>query len=166
MKFELSMNNFLKGNNVLSTDFSKQVKNFFLVYIFKLYIYFSPSFSTYSLFCISCFMTLFNAIYKSIRYHYEIIKLHVFLYVTSLLFIKPFHIFTCHICWNVRHDLKGLLLAATYPRSIATAHFRFLVEDHIIVISYLPNPSARAGYDTRSIFKRSLTGFNSEFSFS
>ena len=28
------------------------------------------------------------------------------------------------------------------------------------------NPSTRAGYDTRSIFKRSLTGFNSEFSFS
>ena len=28
------------------------------------------------------------------------------------------------------------------------------------------NPYARAGYDTRSIFKRSLTGFNSEFSFS
>ena len=25
------------------------------------------------------------------------------------------------------------------------------------------NPSARAGYDTRSIFKRSLTGLNSEF---
>ena len=31
---------------------------------------------------------------------------------------------------------------------------------------YLPNPSARAVYDTRSIFKRSLTGLNSEFSFS
>ena len=28
------------------------------------------------------------------------------------------------------------------------------------------HPSARAGYDTRSIFKRSLTGLNSEFSFS
>ena len=28
------------------------------------------------------------------------------------------------------------------------------------------NPYARAGYDTRSIFKLSLTGFNSEFSFS
>ena len=27
------------------------------------------------------------------------------------------------------------------------------------------NPSARAGYDTRSIFKQSLTGLNSEFSF-
>ena len=33
-------------------------------------------------------------------------------------------------------------------------------------LSYLPNPSAQAGYDTRSIFKRSLTGLNSEFSFS
>ena len=28
------------------------------------------------------------------------------------------------------------------------------------------NPSPRAGYDTKSIFKRSLTGLNSEFSFS
>ena len=28
------------------------------------------------------------------------------------------------------------------------------------------NPSAQAGYDTRSIFKRSLAGLNSEFSFS
>ena len=28
------------------------------------------------------------------------------------------------------------------------------------------NPSARTGYDTRSIFKQSLTGLNSEYSFS
>ena len=28
------------------------------------------------------------------------------------------------------------------------------------------NPSTQVGYDTRSIFKRSLTGLNSEFSFS
>ena len=34
------------------------------------------------------------------------------------------------------------------------------------MLSYLPNPSAQAGYDTRSIFKRSLTGLNLEFSFS
>ena len=33
-------------------------------------------------------------------------------------------------------------------------------------LSYLPNPSAPAGYDTRSTFKRSLTRLNSEFSFS
>ena len=31
---------------------------------------------------------------------------------------------------------------------------------------YSPNLSARAGFDTRSIFKRSLSGVNSEFSFS
>ena len=31
---------------------------------------------------------------------------------------------------------------------------------------YLPNPSARAGYDTGSIFKQNLTDFKSEFSFS
>ena len=36
----------------------------------------------------------------------------------------------------------------------------------LLILSYLPNPSARAGCDTRSIFKRSLTGLNSEFSFS
>ena len=34
---------------------------------------------------------------------------------------------------------------------------------HIILFT---NPSAQAGYDTRSIFKRSLTGLNSEFFFS
>ena len=36
----------------------------------------------------------------------------------------------------------------------------------LVILSYLPKPSARAGYDTGSIFKRSLTGLNSEFSFS
>ena len=36
----------------------------------------------------------------------------------------------------------------------------------IVFVILFTNPSARAGYDTRSIFKRSLTGLNSEFSFS
>ena len=37
-----------------------------------------------------------------------------------------------------------------------------------IYIKYIifTNLSARAGYDTRSMFKRSLAGLNSEFSFS
>ena len=30
-------------------------------------------------------------------------------------------------------------------------------------LTIFTNPSARAGYDTRSIFKRSLTDLNSEF---
>ena len=33
-------------------------------------------------------------------------------------------------------------------------------------LSIFTHPSARVGYDTRSIFKRILTGLNSEFSFS
>ena len=33
-------------------------------------------------------------------------------------------------------------------------------------VTIFTNPSARTGYDTRSIFKWGLTGFNSEFSFS
>ena len=36
----------------------------------------------------------------------------------------------------------------------------------LICLILFTNPSAWAGYDTRSIFKRSLTGLNSEFSFS
>ena len=36
---------------------------------------------------------------------------------------------------------------------------------YFIYIIIFNNPSAQAGYDTRSIFKRSLTGLNSEFSF-
>ena len=40
------------------------------------------------------------------------------------------------------------------------------MEKFILFIILFTNPSARVGYDTRSIFKRSLTGFNSEFSFS
>ena len=35
-----------------------------------------------------------------------------------------------------------------------------------ILFTIFTNPSARAEYDTRSIFKWSLTGFNPEFSFS
>ena len=42
----------------------------------------------------------------------------------------------------------------------------FLLMMMIIIIIIFTNPSARAGCDTRSIFKRSLTGLNSEFSFS
>ena len=34
-----------------------------------------------------------------------------------------------------------------------------------LALCIFTNPSTWAGYDTRSIFKRSLTGLNSEFSF-
>ena len=43
----------------------------------------------------------------------------------------------------------------------------YLVEDRkqeVLII--FTDPSAQVVYDTRSVFKRSLTGLNSEFSFS
>ena len=42
--------------------------------------------------------------------------------------------------------------------------FIFFISVSLIIL--FPNPSAREGYDTRSIFKRILAGLNSEFSFS
>ena len=55
-------------------------------------------------------------------------------------------------------------LAKIYLHQLC-ADIRYSSEDLPGVL--FTNPSARAGYDTRSIFfKRSLTGFNSEFSFS
>ena len=57
---------------------------------------------------------------------------------------------------------------------IRLIRFQFLAQfegnyhPHPVVSSVFifTNPSAWGGYDTRSIFKRSLTGLNSEFSFS
>ena len=46
---------------------------------------------------------------------------------------------------------------------IVTAQIREEIYFSLILFT---NPSARAGYDTRSIFKLHLTGLNSEFSFS
>ena len=50
------------------------------------------------------------------------------------------------------------------PVSWLMARFKVNMLNYLMIL--YTNPSARAGYDTRSIFKRSLTGFNSEFSFS
>ena len=63
------------------------------------------------------------------------------------------------------------------PKSIVENEMLKILKDfvrqtnHLIsarqyLVILFTNPSARAGYDTRSIFKRSLTGLNSEFSFS
>ena len=43
--------------------------------------------------------------------------------------------------------------------------FVCLIPDFVVIYIFT-NPSARAEYDTRSFFKRSLTGLNSELSFS
>ena len=56
-------------------------------------------------------------------------------------------------------------LVNSLPRTVKAVldkdggHTKILTVDMVL----FTNPSARAGYDTRSIFKRSLTGLNSEF---
>ena len=78
---------------------------------------------------------------------------------------------------NMRHNVS---LGMRWQKMVRCFFFFFLFfflrffffsafhfgERNIAKLSYLPTPSARAGYDKRSIFKRSLTGLNSEFSFS
>ena len=55
------------------------------------------------------------------------------------------------LCWTELFEIELFL------------HLTVCIQKTILIFT---NPTARAGYDTRSIFKRSLTGFNSEFSFS
>ena len=66
--------------------------------------------------------------------------------------------------------LSFLISLYFLPLNYPSCHLLYQFLPHFSCFSlslcYLPNPSARAGYDTRSIFKRSLTGLNSEFSFS
>ena len=55
-------------------------------------------------------------------------------------------------------------MSVNFCAKISLRVCKFSICIFAFIISYLPNPSA--GYDARSIFKRSLTGLNSEFSFS
>ena len=62
---------------------------------------------------------------------------------------------------------SSVTAAVAWPRSQNHYQTVYLMTHYIILsLSIFTNPSARAGYDTKSIFKRSLTGLNSEFSFS
>ena len=53
-----------------------------------------------------------------------------------------------------------------YKRRKKEKAIRAISESAEKTSTYLPSPSDRAGYDTKSIFKWSLTGLNLEFSFS
>ena len=58
---------------------------------------------------------------------------------------------------NIKRNFKQIW------KVLLTANANIPINTHTNII--FTNPSARAGYDTRSIFKRSLTDLNSEFSF-
>ena len=77
---------------------------------------------------------------------------------TSLSLVMPVLLIVRSCCPCCDHDCLSF--------ACSRRHFYPVISRCSKTISYLPNPSARAGYDTRSVFKRSLTGLNSEFSFS
>ena len=71
--------------------------------------------------------------------------------------------------WRVLHLCREAVGVFYWETQIITpwGFFQKIFGYEILLYDLLfTNPSARAGYDTRSIFKRSLTGLNSEFSFS
>ena len=70
-------------------------------------------------------------------------------------------------CWKSKEGLISdvLLWTPSNGREKAGWPARTYIQQLCVDPIYTP-PPARAGYDTRSIFKRSLTGLNSEFSFS
>ena len=61
---------------------------------------------------------------------------------------------------NVEYSFIAITFRSTLTRSGNTYY------GPIQQVILFTNPSAQVGYDTRSIFKRSLKGLNSEFSFS
>ena len=101
---------------------------------------------------ITCFLTQKNFLYFSFSslYYLMVFSFFNFLFFSthliiilclySFCFLGVFKKISVNLCSSILKSPTGLIL--------------------------FTNPSARAGYDTRSIFKRSLAGLNSEFSFS
>ena len=84
---------------------------------------------------------------------YLSLSICVFIVVSSYLSIDCIFFVSIYLCSYVSIDLL-------YSPSVS------MYVDIYLFKSIITNLSAWAGYDTRSIFKRSLTGLNSEFSFS
>ena len=104
--------------------------------------------------------------------------------IIKILLRLPLQILSC-VCYSLKSSFEWLqiLLLKTHGQTTNnffmnlqwTRFFKVLAQDNprrinmalkSISLSIFTNPSARAGYDTRSNFKRSSTGLNSEFSFS
>ena len=62
--------------------------------------------------------------------------------------------------------MNSLILLTPGVELIPDEYLAVELTSNTLYICIFTNPSAWAGYDTRSIFKRSLIGLNSEFFFS
>ena len=76
-------------------------------------------------------------------------------------FEKKYHYVSLTIQLNNNH-----LFTQLNNRTVLFLLIKFSKSHLQFKYPYLSTPSTRAEYDTRSFFKRSLTSFNSEFSFS
>ena len=69
--------------------------------------------------------------------------------------------------YKPRDDLENDIHKILSDFEIQTGYPILARKSDLVLINHIYSaPSSRAGYDTRSIFKRSLTGLNLEFSFS
>ena len=92
----------------------------------------------------------------------SVISLFLFLISSSIVLLSFSSIRVFYFFWFLR------LYGFSYQVYLSFISFTFHFCCVSILFSYMysPPPTARAGYDTRSIFKKILTGLNSEFSFS
>ena len=81
---------------------------------------------------------------------------HLFYIVCEFIWIWTLTRFACFVYGWCNSDFREKLYTP-YTTGVTTVYWDIIL---------FTNPSARAGGDTRSIFKQSLTGLNSEFSFS
>ena len=76
--------------------------------------------------------------------------------------LSRMYVYTCTLIVSVMTEVVSDSLNDSQTRLNWLSDFYFLA----VIFIIFTDPSAQAGYDTRSIFKRSLTGLNLEFSFS
>ena len=92
------------------------------------------------------------------------------IYCTSLIMDEIWTSFSkATLSPSILKAVKSIYILNPLSMSQSWPNIKFLLRFFTVKKSWeilFTNPSARAGYDTRSIFKRSLTGLNSEFSFS
>ena len=104
--------------------------------------------------------TVWSIPYGSVASFFPSLKQNFIAYRSSKMSSRPDWIFEIHQAWQSGFSWVHYNSCCSWlfePEIIKIGQ-----SSHMILFT---NPSARAGYDTRSIFKQSLTGLNSEFSF-
>ena len=118
-------------------------------------IYLSMSFHIYACIYVCISVCMYVYMYICIRLSPTVL-IYLSIYLSRFIYI---HVCT-YVCLSVRTYVRTYICMCLLPSVLYLSIYLSIYQ------SIFTNPSARAGYDTRSIFKLSLTGLNSEFSFS